>query len=180
MAQSHQTDNRWEYDAPLYLVDFNELDRADADHWFEQLRSGSDAELASPLSCGASKGIVPKAICPYVEAEVDPEPSTDATPPSNIITSCAQRPSPNRKGAHGPAARTDPSVQPRRKTTRPTTRPGPGPGPSAGTSANHEAAGLQCIHRAGSHNATREALRAREAYVSYFNNEGAVGWQPGV
>ncbi|KAK0138529.1 hypothetical protein N1851_024941 [Merluccius polli] len=65
-----------------------------------------------------------------------------------------------------------------RRTTRPTTRPGPGP--SAGPSANREAAGLQRVHRAGSNNATREALRVREAYVSYFCNEGAVGWQPGV
>ena len=60
-----------------------------------------------------------------------------------------------------------------RKTTRPT-RPRPGP------SANRDTAGLQCIHRAGSNNATREALLVREAYVSYFSNEGAVGWQPGV
>ena len=67
-----------------------------------------------------------------------------------------------------------------RKTTRPTTRPQPRPGQSAGPSANREAAGLQRIHRAGSNNATREALLVREAYVSYFSNEGAVGWQPGV
>ena len=65
-----------------------------------------------------------------------------------------------------------------RKTTRPTTRPQPRPGQSAGPSANREAAGLQRIHRAGSNNATREALLVREAYVSYFSNEGAVGWQP--
>ncbi|KAK0142795.1 Protein ALP1-like [Merluccius polli] len=65
-----------------------------------------------------------------------------------------------------------------RRTTRPTTRPGPGP--STGPSANREAADLQRVHRAGSNNATRAALRVREAYVSYFCNEGAVGWQPGV
>ena len=60
-----------------------------------------------------------------------------------------------------------------RRTTRPTTRPRP----SAGPSANREAAGLQRVTRAGSNNATQEALCVREAYVSYFCNEGTVGWQ---
>ncbi|KAK0152896.1 hypothetical protein N1851_005428 [Merluccius polli] len=36
---------------------------------------------------------------------------------------------------------------------------------------------LRNVGRIGSHNATREALRVREAFRSYFNQEGAVPWQ---
>lgn len=38
--------------------------------------------------------------------------------------------------------------------------------------------GLQPISRVGSNNATREAIRVRETFTSYFTNEGAVTWQP--
>ena len=36
---------------------------------------------------------------------------------------------------------------------------------------------LRNVGRMGSNNATREALRVREAFRSYFNEEGAVPWQ---
>ncbi|KAK0147772.1 Protein ALP1-like [Merluccius polli] len=36
---------------------------------------------------------------------------------------------------------------------------------------------LRNVGRIGSNNATREALRVREAFMSYFNEEGAVPWQ---
>ncbi|XP_059910679.1 targeting protein for Xklp2 isoform X1 [Gadus macrocephalus] len=122
-----EQDHSWEYDAPSHVVDFKDLDGADtSDHWFEQRASGSEAQLATPLGSGqhfggASKGNLPKAIvCPYVEAEVDPEPSADAAPPSNIITSWGPRQAPNRNAARGPAARTrtNPSAQPRRVSKR--------------------------------------------------------------
>ncbi|XP_056468079.1 targeting protein for Xklp2 isoform X2 [Gadus chalcogrammus] len=122
-----EQDHSWEYDAPSHVVDFKDLDGADtSDHWFEQRASGSEAQLATPLSSGqhfggASKGNLPKAIvCPYVEAEVDPEPSADVAPPSNIITSWGPRQAPNRNAARGPAARTrtNPSAQPRRVSKR--------------------------------------------------------------
>ena len=39
------------------------------------------------------------------------------------------------------------------------------------------ACALRNVGRMGSNNATREALRVREAFKSYFNEEGAVPWQ---
>ena len=52
--------------------------------------------------------------------------------------------------------------------------------PPAGLSADREAAGLQLLTQVSSNNSSREAIRVREAYVSYFCNEGAVGWKPAV
>ncbi|KAI2647457.1 nuclease HARBI1 [Labeo rohita] len=49
------------------------------------------------------------------------------------------------------------------------------PIPSAG---DGEAAGLQEVTRVGSNNATREAIRVRENFMTYFSTEGAVPWQP--
>ncbi|NP_001129460.1 uncharacterized protein LOC100191015 [Danio rerio] len=49
------------------------------------------------------------------------------------------------------------------------------PLPSA---ADGDAAGLQEVTRVGSNNATREAIRVRETFTSYFSTEGAVPWQP--
>ncbi len=49
------------------------------------------------------------------------------------------------------------------------------PIPSAG---DGEAAGLQEVTRMGSNNATREAIRVREKFMTYFSTEGAVPWQP--
>ena len=37
---------------------------------------------------------------------------------------------------------------------------------------------LQDLRRVGSNNASREAIRVREIYASYFSAEGAVPWQP--
>ncbi len=44
------------------------------------------------------------------------------------------------------------------------------PIPSAGDA---EAAGLQEVTRVGSNNATREAIRVREKFMTYFSTEGA-------
>uniref|UniRef100_A0A3B3T7F3 Zgc:194221 n=1 Tax=Paramormyrops kingsleyae TaxID=1676925 RepID=A0A3B3T7F3_9TELE len=49
------------------------------------------------------------------------------------------------------------------------------PIPSAG---DGEAAGLQEVTRVGSNNPTREAIRVREKFMTYFSTEGAVPWQP--
>ncbi|KAL2092734.1 hypothetical protein ACEWY4_012532 [Coilia grayii] len=48
------------------------------------------------------------------------------------------------------------------------------------TAAEKDAPGLQRVSRVGSNNATREAIRVRETFMSYFTNEGAVNFQPAV
>ncbi|XP_034756676.1 putative nuclease HARBI1 [Etheostoma cragini] len=40
-----------------------------------------------------------------------------------------------------------------------------------------EVAGLQAVTGVGSNNSTREAIRVRETYTSYFSTEDAVSWQ---
>ncbi|KAL2080736.1 hypothetical protein ACEWY4_024529 [Coilia grayii] len=65
-----------------------------------------------------------------------------------------------------------------RRTTTTNTRTTPAPaGPPA---ADSDAAGLLPVTRVGSNNSTREAIRVRETFMSYFTNEGAVTWQPAV
>ncbi|XP_049920195.1 putative nuclease HARBI1 [Epinephelus moara] len=66
-----------------------------------------------------------------------------------------------------------------RKTTKRTWRtPRPPAGQPGPPPADREAAGLQPVPRMGSNNSTWEALRVREAYLSYFSNERSVAWQP--
>ncbi|KAM3619609.1 uncharacterized protein V6R79_010790 [Siganus canaliculatus] len=63
----------------------------------------------------------------------------------------------------------------RRTSSTRTTMPPPG---HLVPEAERDAAGLQSVARVGTNNASREAIRVREAFVSYFTNEGAVTWQP--
>ncbi|KAL2102070.1 hypothetical protein ACEWY4_003831 [Coilia grayii] len=65
-----------------------------------------------------------------------------------------------------------------RRTTTTNTRTTPAPaGPPA---ADSDAAGLLPVTRVGSNNSTREAIRVKETFMSYFTNEGTVTWQPAV
>ncbi|XP_029362455.1 targeting protein for Xklp2 isoform X2 [Echeneis naucrates] len=84
---------RYEFDAPSHVVDLKELQNSEFsdDKWFEQQAGGADGPhplLSSPdcpiVRCGSPS--MPSAAESQVKRDVDTDPSSSTTSPSNIVT----------------------------------------------------------------------------------------------